>query len=178
MSLGVIMPNLKSFNVNLKIPGIGGIQGTWEPDKAEKEAAWEMYVELITRISIVELKKDEGVLREALSSLHSLFDTTRNIMRKYGPSIAKLHGKGDISFGSIAITILNGEIRPFLAKWHPLLLDYEDTRSETISVVEHEKNWDKSQDLRQELNEVREVLVEYANLLAEVSEVPNIHIPN
>jgi hypothetical protein len=58
-----------------------------------------MYVELITRISVVELKPGEGLLREALSSLYTLFDTTRMILRKYGPSVAQPKGKDKLSFG-------------------------------------------------------------------------------
>jgi len=58
-----------------------------------------MYVELVTRISVAELRHGEGLLHEALSSLYSLFDTTREILREYGPSIARPKGKDNISFG-------------------------------------------------------------------------------
>ncbi len=44
-----------------------------------------MYVELVTRITVVELKPDEGLLREALNSLYSLFDTTRQILENTDP---------------------------------------------------------------------------------------------
>ncbi len=83
------MPKLKNVSVKLEIPYIGGIEGTWEPDKEEQRAAWEMYVELITRISTVELGPEEGLLREALTSLYSLFATTRTILREHGPSVAQ-----------------------------------------------------------------------------------------
>ncbi|MFJ9897895.1 hypothetical protein ACIQPR_31645 [Streptomyces sp. NPDC091280] len=45
------------------------IARTWEPADAERSAAWESYLELITRVSVEELAPDEGFLREALSSL-------------------------------------------------------------------------------------------------------------
>ena len=138
------MAKLSSVKVKLKIPSIGEVEGTWKPDNHERDAAWEMYIELITRISIVELKPDEGLLREALSSLYSLFGTTREILRKYGPSVAKAKGKGNITFGYLAVAILNGELRPVLAKWHPLLLDYENTRGNSVSQLEHERNWEKA----------------------------------
>lgn len=48
------MPKLKDVKVSLTLPYIGGIEGTWQPDESEKKAAWEMYVELITRISVAE----------------------------------------------------------------------------------------------------------------------------
>jgi len=170
------MTKFKSVKVSLNLPYIGGIEGTWEPDESERQAAWEMYIELITRISVTELRPDEGLLREALSSLYTLFNTTRGILRKYGPIIAQPKGKDKLSFGYLAVAILNTVLRPTLAKWHPLLLDYENTRSETVSPFEHEKRWDKSDELRQALNDIRKWLTEYADILAEVAGVPSLII--
>jgi hypothetical protein len=167
---------LSSVKVRLKLPYIGGVEGTWEPDQSERDAAWEMYVELITRISVAELKPNEGLLREALSSLYTLFDTTRKILRKYGPTVAKPKGRGNLSFGYLAVAILNVVLRPTLAKWHPLLLDYENTKKDAVSPLEHETMWDKSAELRQELNNVRKLLTEYADILAKVAEVPSLII--
>lgn len=168
------MAKLSSVKVSLKLPYIGGIEGTWEPDENERNAAWEMYVELITRISVAELKPGEGLLREALSSLYTLFDTTRKILRKYGPSVAQPKGEDNLSFGYLAVAILNVVLRPVLAKWHPLLLDYESAKKSSVSLLEHEKQWDKYEELRQVLNEVRGMLIEYANLLAQVADVPSL----
>jgi len=170
------MAKLTSVQVSLKLPYIGGVEGTWEPDENEQKAAWEMYVELITRISVAELKPGEGLLREALSSLYTLFDTTRNILRKYGPSVAQPKGKDNLSFGYLAVAILNTVLRPVLAKWHPLLLDYESIKESPISPVEHERKWDKNEELRGVLNDVRDVLIKYANLLAQVTDVPSLII--
>ena len=38
------MPKLVNVKLDLKVPGIGGISGTWEPDESEVRAAWELYV--------------------------------------------------------------------------------------------------------------------------------------
>ena len=170
------MPKLASVKVSLKLPFIGGVEGTWEPDESEEKAAWEMYVELITRISVAELKPTEGLLREAFSSLYTLFDTTRKILRKYGPSVAQPKGKGKLSFGYLAVVILNTVLRPVLAKWHPLLLDYESTKESSVSSLEHERQWDKNVELRRILDDVRVVLINYANLLAQVVDVPSLII--
>lgn len=170
------MAKLTRVKVSLKLPYIGDIQGTWEPDEAERDAAWEMYVELITRISVAELKPDEGLLREALSSLYSLFDTTRQILRKYGPRVAQPKGKERISFGYVAVAILNTVLRPVLAKWHPLLLDHEAKKSASLSPSEHESRWERYEELRQVLNGVRTVLIQYAELMAEVAGVPSLAI--
>lgn len=170
------MANLVSVKVSLKLPYIGGVEGTWEPDESEQDASWEMYVELVTRISLVELKPDEGLLREALSSLYSLFDTTRDILRKYGPSIAQPKGADNLSFGYLAVTILNVVLRPVLAKWHPLLLDYESNKMSALSPQMHERQWDKTPELRQALNDVRGILIEFAEYLAQVASVPSLII--
>lgn len=162
---------IKSVKVNLQLPYIGGIEGTWEPDDNEQRAAWELYVELITRISVVELKPDEGLLREALSSLYTFFDTTRSILRKYGP-FAHTKGNYQLSLGYLSIAILDTVIRPVLAKWHPLLLDYESTKKTDISSLQHEKEWEHNEELRQVLNNLRNKLIEYAGLLADVADVP------
>jgi len=168
------MPRLKNIKVSLKLPYIGGIEGTWEPDESERKAAWELYVELVTRISVTELQPHEGVLREALSSLYTLFDTTRTILRTYGPGIAQPKGGNPLSFGSLAVTMLNVVIRPVLAQWHPMLLDYENTKESTVSPLTHERQWEKGDELRRVLNEVREILIAYANVLAQVADVPSL----
>lgn len=170
------MPRWESFKVSLNL-GAFKLEGTWKPDERERNAAWEMYVELITRISVQKLCSGEGLLSEALSSLYSLFDTTRNIMRSYGSSVAQPKYDGTMSFGILAVTILNQSLRPLLTKWHPLLLSYEQKRAENVSQIEHEQKWDQYKKLCDEINKVREELANYANILAEVANVPPLHNP-
>jgi hypothetical protein len=166
---------LKSLSMSLGLPfGLGGISGTWEPSEAERNAAWEMYVELITRISVEELSPGEGSLREALTSLYSLFETTRNILRNYGPGVAMPSVGTELSFGKIAVTVLNKALRPLLTKWHPELAHYESLRPEGTSPIEHERNWDRAEELRSDLNEVRGSLRAYASYLGEVADVPSL----
>lgn len=166
---------LRTVKAKLKTPFID-IEGIWEVDQNEQSAAWELYVELITRISVEELKPEEGLLREALSSLYALFIETRKILRNYGPSIARPKGNGKLSFGYIAVSVLNSALRPILAYWHPMLLSYENTRKEGVSHVEHERNWERNKELRDKLNELRETLKQYALLLAQAAGVPPIEV--
>jgi hypothetical protein len=167
---------VESINVSIGLPfGLGSIGGVWAPDKAERDASWEMYVELVTRISVGELARDEGLLSESLSSLYSLFATTREILRKYGPGVAKSAGRANQSFGSIAVAILNQVLRPLLSKWHPLLADYESDRPAGQTPAEWERAWPRHQELRDLLSEVRVTLTQYAGLLADVAGVAPIH---
>jgi hypothetical protein len=96
----------KQVQVKLAIPFIGEISGIWEPDEAERRAAWELYVELVTRVAVVQLGPVEGLLREALSSLREVFGITREILRRYGPAVTQRRVQ--------LISTLGGPTRPRL----------------------------------------------------------------
>ncbi|MFK5893326.1 MAG: hypothetical protein QM504_08915 [Pseudomonadota bacterium] len=93
---------------------------TWSPQEKDKDAAWELYIELLTRVSTQALPPADGDEATALESIHSLFQITREVIKN--------HGRDCFEFSKIAIVVLNQVIRPFTAKWHKLLLDgsFED----------------------------------------------------
>ena len=115
------MPKLVNVRLRLRLPGIVDISGTWEPNESEIMAAWELYVEMATRTPLGGYSPHEGSIREALTSLHSLFNTTRAILRQHGPSVARPKSGVEMSFGYFAISMLNLVLRPLLTEWHPRL---------------------------------------------------------
>jgi hypothetical protein len=127
-------------------------------------------------VSVAGLQPDEGLLRESLSSLHAVFQTTRALLRSYGPSLARPAQESEVSFGILALHILNYVLRPVLAKWHPLLLDYEHSREPTVSVLEHERQWEKAGEIREALAATRIILIDYANILAQVAGVTELRV--
>lgn len=150
------------------------IEGIWEPTECERNAAWDMYVELVTRIPIAQVKPGESSLQVCLSSLYKLFEATREILQKYGPSVARPRSEGQMSFGYLSVKVLDIILRPFLVEWYPLLIDYESTRMGSESAREHERKWARYEELKTGLTEVREALLQYAQLLARASEVPSL----
>ena len=116
------------------------IEGIWYPTEDERKAAWEMYVEIATRIPVAYVKPEIGLLRLGLSSLYELFGVTREILRKYGPSLARPRDEGQLSFGYLSIKVLDLILRPFMMKWHPLLAEYERPRTEPIPLRNMRKN--------------------------------------
>lgn len=152
---------LKKVSVSLPF-GIGSAE--WEADSTERNAAWSLYVELVTRIAVQSLEVDRGTVREVLDSLYSLFSSTREILREAGPKV----GASSDSVGGIAIAVLNNGLRPFLSKWHPLLQVWEAKRTPDLSPKEHEENWVKEPQLRGELSLLRADLEKYANALVEI----------
>lgn len=158
--------SLAAKKVSLSLPfGIGSVE--WELDQTQSRAAWSLYVELVTRIAVEPLKADEGLVREALNSLYSLFGTTREILKAAGPDV----GIALNSVGGIAIAVLNRGLRPFLAKWHPLLQAHEAQRPTGRSPKEHEQQWSEAGKLREELEQLRQKLKQYADALAEIAGV-------
>ena len=141
----------------------------WRPDEAEKQAAWEIYVELVTRVPITILENGRGLLREALASFYSLFQTTRIILRQFGPFQTHSDAEPERSVSFLAVRMLNLALRPFLSKWHPLLKDYEDRRPMAVGVLEYERQWEQYDKLREEMIALRPTLLDYANALAAIA---------
>jgi hypothetical protein len=152
--------------VSVSLPfGMG--KAEWESDPTERRAAWSLYVELVTRVAIQPLESDAGLASETLSSLHSLFASTRGILQEAGPGV----GGSRESVGGIAIAVLNRGLRPFLTKWHPLLQAWEMKRSSG----EHEMDWPKAPEMRAELEALQENLKQYAEALATIAGVTEKH---
>ncbi|WP_345661625.1 hypothetical protein [Streptomyces venetus] len=120
------------------------------------------------------LRADEGLLREALTSLYSLFATTRDVLRQHGPDVAEPKRNGQYNFGYLAVAMLNFGIRPMVARWHPALEDWEDLRPADRSRRDHEQLWSHAEELRTALNDTRRILTAYADLLAAACGVPNL----
>jgi hypothetical protein len=155
---------LKKVTVSLSF-GIGS--ASWESDPTERKAAWELYVELVTRIAVQPLATHEGLMREALNSLYTLFGSTREILRKAGPDVGASRG----SVGGISIAVLNNGLRPFLSKWHPMLQEWEVMKAVGVSASSHEQVWTEEPVLRNELDKLRKDLQKYADALAEIAGV-------
>ena len=92
----------------------GFLEAEWEPEEKDREAAWELYVELLTRVLTQPLPEADGDEKTALDSVHALFGITREILRR--------QGRECVQFTKVAVIVLNQVIRPFTAKWHRLAL--------------------------------------------------------
>jgi len=156
--------------------GLLGIKGTWVADRAQQKAAWELHVELATRIAVQSLPSDRGLVREALNSLYTLFGETRRILKEYGPEVAVPQGDDAVSFAQIAVTVLNHTIRPYTEKWHPQLMAHEALRSPQTPPSTHELEWEHHDTARAELNELQLRLSAYATLLARAAGIPPLHL--
>lgn len=140
---------LSSLKLNL-----GFLEGEFAPRDPDRAAAWDLYVELLTRITTQALPAAHGDEKTALDSVHALFGLTRDILRR--------HGSGCGEFAKLAIPVLNQVIRPFTAKWHKLSL--AGAFQEAPRCVE----------FRAELATLQTTLRSYTNALADLAQVEDL----
>jgi hypothetical protein len=155
---------MKTQKLSINLPfGLGGVE--FVPNKAEQKAAWSLYVELTTRVAVQPFDPENGVMREVLSSLYSLFSLTRQVLRDSGPDVA--HGPD--SLGPLAIKILTEGLAPFTTKWHPRLRNHELTCPENVSPLGHERAWKDFHQMQRELAVLQGEMRRYADMLAEIA---------
>lgn len=121
----------------------------WKPQDEDKNAAWELYIELLTRITTQPLAQTHGDEETALKSIYAIFPLTREVI--------KSNGRHCIEFTKIAIVVLNQVIRPFTAKWHKLSMNGAFSNPESCN------------DFRQDLKELQSVLIIYTKMLGDMA---------
>jgi hypothetical protein len=126
----------------------------WEPSDPDKNAAWDLYVELLTRITTQRLPDEHGNEKEALNSIHKIFGLTRATMKE--------HGRKAENFTRVAIIVLNQVIRPFTAKWHRLIEKGALKEGKRCAVF------------RDELSELQNKLKAYTKMLSELADVEDM----
>lgn len=149
--------------VQLSIPQFNSM--TFIVNAEYRRVSWKLFVETSTRISTQPLGSEEGFLREALNSLHGIFGTTRELLKVMEPS----PGNGGTTVEMFAFDMLNNELRPFLSKWHPQLEAFEEQHQD-----KDESEWDKNQECRQELEDLRQRLLRYAKGFGELAGVSHL----
>lgn len=126
----------------------------WSPKDADKDASWELYTELLTRITTQQLSTEQGDEQTALDSIYVIFRLTRETIKRYG--------RDCIEFTKIAVVVLNQIIRPFTAKWHRLTV---------AGAFGDEK---KCEEFRIELSCLQATLRIYTKMLADMAGVEDL----
>lgn len=116
-----------------------------------EDAAWAMYVQMLTRVTTQPLPDEDGDEQTALDSVHSLFKSTRKILTEYGRTAHE--------FSKLAVLILNQKIRPFTTKWH------------VPSTKGAFKDPEKCKEFRQDLRKLQGILCGYMAALAALAGV-------
>jgi hypothetical protein len=151
MKLKKWLENWDAVSLKIKTPIL---EMEWKPQEADKKAAWDMYIELLTRITTQPLAEEDGIEKTALASIHSIFEITRKIL--------KFHGRDCAEFAKISIVILNQIVRPFTARWHKLSKDGELDDQRICN------------QFRLELRTLQRKLIVYTKMLADIAGVEDL----
>ena len=138
-------------SIKLKAPFM---EMEWQANDEDRDAAWELYVEMVTRVITQPLPATIGIEKSALDSVYQLFPLTREILKKNGRHCA--------NFTKIAIVVLNQIVRPFTSKWHLIFNTTESVSAEQIEIF------------RNELAYLQIELKKYARMLASIADVEDI----
>ena len=130
------------------------LEMNWEPSDPDKDAAWDLYVELLTRATTQRLPDGYGTEMAALESVHRIFGLTRTTLKE--------HGRGAEHFTRVAVIVLNQIIRPFTSKWHRLSEEgaFEDQSG--------------CKEFRRELGDLQHRLRAYTKVLSELADVEDM----
>ena len=141
--------SLSSLKINAQF-----LEMEWQPKDPDRDAAWELYIELITRISTQYMLPQQGDEQCALQSVNKLFELTRDTIKR--------HGRHCGEFTKIAVVVLNQAVRPFTTKWHRLVLDGA-LKSKAERAL-----------FRTELSELQATLRAYTRMLADLAGVEDL----
>lgn len=144
----------RTWGLNSVKLNVGFAEVEFGPTEDDKAAAWDMYVELITRITTQPLDDMRGDEETALTSVYQLFPITREILKRKGYNAE--------NFSKVAVVVLNQIIRPFTAKWHKKKLE---------GAFEKET---ECMEFRMELRQLQTELVCYSRLLADIAGVEDL----
>jgi len=141
--------DMTSLKINLKF-----LEMEWKPQEADRDAAWELYTEMLTRIATQYLEPEHGDEQRALTSIYELFPLTREVIRRRSRDCRE--------FTKIAVVVLNQIVRPFTAKWHRL------------SIQGAFKTEESCKEFREELRALQVELRKYSKMLADMAGVEDL----
>jgi hypothetical protein len=145
---------LENWDLTKLKVNVGILESEWEPQEKDREAAWELYVEMLTRIVTQRLPAEGGEEKAALESIYSLFPMTREILRR--------KGRECVQFTKVAVIVLNQTVRPFTTKWHRL------------SLLDCFKDPEIAEAFRRELQALQLDLEKYTRALADIAQVEDL----
>ncbi len=151
VNLDALFKRYQLENIKINLPGVSADLAL---DRADEDAAWDLYIEMLTRIVTQPLPSEDGDEKIALDSIYSLFPTTREILHR--------HGRNTIQFSKLAIPVLNQIVRPFTAKWH----------RESLLGAFNEQT--KRKKFRKELEYLQVQLCNYNHMLANIAGVEDL----
>ncbi len=167
-----------TFNVNLGILSIGG-----EFSEEDRQCAWELYCELVSRVALMGKENDRGelvftgeVYDQSLDSLYAFFHEARALMRRY-PVGRIAAGGARNHLGFFIAALLEVVIRPFLEKWQASYRHWwkrECERLPQASPFERQQGYPRLREMLEDWRRVRRFCRNAAKELTEQFQLPDV----
>jgi len=166
-----------SFNINLGIVSIGG-----EIDEADRQCAWELYCEIVSRVGVVGKLDQQGkqtfageVLVESLESVHQFFLEARALMRRYPVGQLGSGRSREHHLGFFIAGLLETVIRPFLEKWQaPYRYWWAHQSDQKLPPFSRQKAFPELEEMLSDWTAVRRFCGDSAAELATRFELPEV----
>jgi hypothetical protein len=167
-----------NFKIDLGVVSIAG-----ELDESDRQCAWELYCEIVSRVALVGKATRDGelvftgeVLAESLDSLHCFFGEARGLMRRY-PIGAIKAGRGGNHLGGFIAGMLDVVIRPFLEKWQASYHWWWEqgcARDQHLSPFERQTGYPRLDELQSDWNRLRRFCRDLAADLVRIYTLPDV----
>lgn len=164
----------KTFVIDQISLGIGGSSITLKPNRADRQIAHKMWVELNTRKIGLQIDFENDVLIEIYSSWYSFFKITRELIKEI--PVEQIGSKsGDVEFIDLAVDVLNIGLRPHLTLWQARFRCWYDNEIENVDKNKHispqeiQKKFPQYLELKTDLEKVNRRLIYYKEQLRKIS---------
>ena len=91
---------------------------TYETDKEDRQLAWYLYVQLVTRKAAVAFDEKHDIIADVYDSWYDVFQMTREALSKHGPPSSR----SSREITELILRVINDGLRPHLTKWQACLL--------------------------------------------------------
>jgi hypothetical protein len=155
------MPEITEGELSLNF---GLVQLSGKLSEIDRQCAWELYSEMVTRVAVTGKRRDETskdfsgeIYVESLGSLHAFFSEARGIMKRF--PVGRLKSPGQPHLGTVIHDMLADVLRPFLEKWQADVRSWWSSQDVTgKNWIEVQKDYPRSSELLEEWSRLRRLM--------------------
>ena len=167
-----------NFSINL---GLVKLDGRLTDD--DRQCAWELYAEIITRVAVVgkwgdkEATSFQGeIYAESFTSLYRFFQEARSIMRKF--PVGRIEKPTKDHLGVMIQRILTDALRPFLEKWHGNYRSWWDLQMKNPrNPFEIQKEFENLKPMLEDWSSIRRIMRRAAHEICEAYQLEPVIQP-
>ena len=163
---------IKCNSVKLSLPS--GIEVEFEAQDIDRKIAWEIFVQIRTRIAAVDFRKNEDSLIRCNESLFTLFKSIREKIESL--PVSRITSGNSAALVEFYISILNDGIRPFLTKWHIPVSHFHSTNGDSsLSELEVDKKFvEKNPEILVDMKKLNDRMKDISKVLLKIAQGENI----